>query len=131
MPPSMIANLAFLHLCAGDAAAALAALDRLPEASAAASHRPVLRAARALALVHLDRPAEALGLVGRSDAESLPPEHLRARYGFARALALEALGENDAARHAMAEAAAAPGGAAELRRFRPAAPASAAGLLAL
>lgn len=125
----MVGNLSFYHLSAGDPAAALAVLDRLSEAEAEAVHRPVLRAARALALVHLDRAGEALALVGRDDGASLPPEHLRARYALVRVCALVALGEDDAARVALSAALAAPEGREEIARLRPAVPARAASML--
>ena len=117
MRPLMMGNLAFFHLSAGDGAGALAALDRLPESEAAAPHRAVLRAARAAALVHLDHPAEALALVGRSDADAVPPEHLRPRYAVVRAGALIALGEEGAARAALE-----PASGEEARRWRGAMP---------
>jgi hypothetical protein len=129
MRPLMLGNLAFWHLCAGDAAGAMAALDRLPEKDAAAEHRAVLRAARALALLHLDRAEEALALVGRSDAESLPPTRLAARYGVVRALALAALGDDEAAAVALAAVRATPEGSAEIERVRPAVPSGGSALL--
>lgn len=129
MRPLMVSNLGFFHLAAQDAPGAMAALDRLPEKDAAAEHRPALRAARALALVHLDRAEEALAIVGRDDRASLPPDRLRPRYALVRAAALHARGEDEAARAAIAAAVASPDARDELRRFRPALPAQAAALL--
>jgi hypothetical protein len=123
MRPLMLGNLAFFRLAAGAPEAALAGLDAEPAAG------PAVRAARALALVHLDRAAEALALVGRSDDDSLPPERLRARYAIVRALSLAALGEAAAARAALTAARALPEGDAELARLRPAVPAQLASLL--
>jgi hypothetical protein len=119
----MIGNLAFWHLAAGAPEAALAALDRLPEKDAAAEHRAVLRAARAAALVRMDRAADALAIVGRSDDESLPPDRLKPRFAIIRAAALAATGDDAGARAALAAAAATAEGRAELDRFRPALPA--------
>lgn len=119
----MIGNLAFFRLAAGDPQGALEGLDAEPAGG------PAIRAARAAALIHLDRAAEALALVGRSDDESLPPERLRPRYALLRALALAALGEEKPAREALAQARALPDGEAELRRFRRAIPAQLTSLL--
>ncbi|APR82307.1 Hypothetical protein A7982_07656 [Minicystis rosea] len=126
MRPLMIGNLAFWHLAAGAPDAALAALDRLPEAEAAAEHRPVLRAARALALVHLARTDEALDAVGRSDDDTLPPDRLKPRYAIVRALAAR---DDASIRAALAAVVATKEGRDELQRMRPAVPASAAAIV--
>lgn len=129
MRPLMIGNLAFWHLAAGDAGGALSVLDGLSEKDAAAEHRAVLRAVRGLALVHVGRAEEAMALVGRTDAESLPPERLVARYGVVRALALAAMGDEEGARAAIDAVRARPEGEAEILRVRPAAPQDGARLL--
>lgn len=118
MQPLMIGNLAFCHLCLGDAKAALDALDRLAEKDVAPEHRAVLRASRALALLRQDRADEALGIVGKTDEESLPPERMKPRYAVVRALALAASGDRAGAAAALAS----PEARAELARLRPAAP---------
>ncbi|MFT3766915.1 MAG: hypothetical protein QM820_15565 [Minicystis sp.] len=130
MRPLMIGNLAFWHLAAGAPDAALSALDGLPEAEAAAEHRPVLRAARALALVHLSRSGEALDLVGRTDDDVLPPDRLKPRYAIIRALALAGGGDTEGARAAITAIVATTEGRAELERMRAAVPASAAAIVA-
>lgn len=129
MRPLMIGNLAVWHLAAGAPEAALAVLDDLPEKDAVADHRPVLRAARALALVHLGQAGAALAIVGRSEEEAPSPGRLAPRYALVRALSLAAEGDAAAARALLAATIATPEGRAEVTRLRPAVPASSAALV--
>lgn len=122
MRPLMVGNLAFFHLCAGDADQALSALDRLPEKDAASEHRAVLRAARAMALVRCDRAGEALAIVGRSDEESLPPDRLKARFGLVRGAALIAAGEAESGEAVIAGVVKSEEGRGELSKLRKALP---------